>query len=198
MDAADANKSSQLIRALGLWSAVAVIIGSMIGQSVFLVASDMARELGSATAVLAAWAIAGVVVLFGSFCYAELGAALPETGGDYLYLSRGLSPLWGFLFGWTSSMIMRPGMAAVIAAGLLRFASFLLPSVANPMFTWNLTMPLQLHTYEVTLTAAQLIAAAIIVLVAVINYFGVRAAGHFQIFLTSLKVTAWLQSSLSG
>ena len=190
MDAADANKSSQLIRALGLWSAVAVIIGSMIGQSVFLVASDMARELGSATAVLAAWAIAGVVVLFGSFCYAELGAALPETGGDYLYLSRGLSPLWGFLFGWTSSIIMRPGMAAVIAAGLLRFASFLLPSVANPMFTWHLTMPLQPHTYEVTLTAAQLIAAAIIVLVAVINYFGVRAAGHFQIFLTSLKVMA--------
>src|SRR5262245_26654657 len=190
MNPADANKKSQLVRGLGLWSAIAVVVGSMIGQSIFLVASDMARDLGSVARVLAAWIIAGVVVLLGSFCYAELGAALPEAGGDYVYLTRRLSPVWGFLYGWTSSMIMRPGMAAVIAAGLLRFASFLLPSVASPIFTWGLTMPFQSDPYQFTLTAAQLIAAVIIVLVTVINYFGVRAAGHFQIFLTSLKIIA--------
>jgi basic amino acid/polyamine antiporter, APA family len=82
-----------LIRALGLWSAIAVIVGSMIGQAVFLVASDMARELGSPTRVLAVWIIGGIVVLLGAFCYAELGAAMPEAGGDYVYLSRGLSPV---------------------------------------------------------------------------------------------------------
>ncbi len=186
----DTGKAPRLIRALGLWSAIAVIVGSMIGQGVFLVASDMARELGSPTRVLAVWIIGGVIVLFGSFCYAELGAALPEAGGDYVYLSRGLSPVWGFLFGWTSSMIMRPGMAAVTAAGLLRFTGFLLPSVANPIFTWHLTLPFQLQPYQFTFTAAQPIAAGIIVLVTAINYLGVRTAGHFQIFLTSLKVAA--------
>ena len=74
----------------------------MIGQAVFLVASDMSRELGSPARVLAVWTIGGIVVLFGSFCYAELGAAMQEAGGDYVYLSRGLSPLCGFLYGWTS------------------------------------------------------------------------------------------------
>jgi APA family basic amino acid/polyamine antiporter len=179
-----------LIRALGLWSAIAVIVGSMIGQAVFLVASDMARELGSPTRVLAVWIIGGIVVLLGAFCYAELGAAMPEAGGDYVYLSRGLSPVWGFLYGWTSSMIMRPGAAAVIAAGLLRFTGFLLPSVASPIFTWHLTLPFQSQSYQFTFTAAQPIAAGIIVLVTAINYLGVRTAGHFQIFLTSLKVAA--------
>jgi APA family basic amino acid/polyamine antiporter len=190
MNAVENNKSSQLVRALGLWSATAVIVGSMIGQAVFLVASDMARELGSPTRVVAVWVIGGVVVLFGSFCYAELGAALPEAGGDYVYLSRGLSPVWGFLYGWTSSVIMRPGMAAVIAAGLLRFAGFLLPSVADPIFTWHLTIPFQFQPYQFTFTAAQPLAAVMIVVVMAINYLGVRTAGHFQIFLTSLKVAA--------
>jgi len=182
--------ASGLIRGLSLWSAIAVIVGSMIGQAVFLVASDMARELGSPTRVLAVWIIGGIVVLFGAFCYAELGAAMPEAGGDYVYLSRGLSPVWGFLYGWTSSMIMRPGMAAVVAAGLLRFTGFLLPCVANPIFTWHLALPFQSQPYEFTFTAAQPIAAGIIVLVTAINYLGVRTAGHFQILLTSLKVGA--------
>jgi basic amino acid/polyamine antiporter, APA family len=190
MKAAEGNKRPQLVRALGLWSAIAVVIGGMIGQSVFLVASDMARELGSVTGVLAAWVIGGVVVLFGAFCYGELGAALPEAGGEYVYLGRGLSPVWGFLYGWTSSIIMKPGAAAVIAAGLLRFTTFLLPAVANPLFTWHFAIPFQSQGCQFTFTAAQPLAATIIVVVTAINYVGVRTAGHFQILLTSLKVMA--------
>jgi APA family basic amino acid/polyamine antiporter len=179
-----------LIRGLGPWSAIAVVVGSMIGQAVFLVVSDMARELRSPTTVIAVWIIGGIVVLFGAFCYAELGAAMPEAGGDYVYLSRGLSPVWGFLYGWTNSMIRGPGMAAVIAAGLLRFTGFLLPSVASPIFTCHITLPFLSHPYLFTFMAAQPIAAGVIMLVTAINYFGVRTAGHFQIFLTSLKVGA--------
>jgi len=192
------SKAPGLIRALGLWSAIAVIVGSMVGQAVFLVASDMARELGSPKRVLVVWMVGGIVVLLGAFCYAELGAAVPEAGGDYVYLSRGLSPVWGFLYGWTSSMIMRPGAAAVIAAGLLRFTEFLLPSVANPIFTCHLILPSQSQPYQFTFTAAQPTAAGIIVLVASINYLGVRTAGHFQIFLTSLKVAAMLAIVILG
>jgi amino acid transporter len=76
----ETRKAPRLTRALGLWAAIAVIVGSMIGQAVFLVASDMARELGSPTRVLAVWIIGGIVVLFGAFCYAELGAAMPDAG----------------------------------------------------------------------------------------------------------------------
>jgi APA family basic amino acid/polyamine antiporter len=88
----EARKDSGLIRGLGIWAATAIVIGAMIGQSVFLVASDMSREVGSMTKVLAAWLVGGVVVLFGAFCFAELGAAMPEAGGDYIYLSRGMGP----------------------------------------------------------------------------------------------------------
>ena len=198
MQTCDNSSAPGLIRALGLWSAIAVIVGSMIGQAVFLVGSDMARELGSPTRVLAVWIIGGTVVLFGALCYAELGAAMPEAGGDYVYLSRGLSPTWGFLYGWTASIIMRPAITAVVAAGLLRFVGFLLPSVTNPIFTWHLTVPFQSQPYQFTFTAAQPIAAGIIMLVTAINYLGVRTAGHFQIFLTSLKVVAVLAIAILG
>ena len=74
--------------------------------------------------VLAAWIFAGLIVLFGAFCYAELGALFPQAGGPYAYLNRGLGPLWGFLFGWMSSFLERPVAMAALAAGFLRFLSF--------------------------------------------------------------------------
>jgi amino acid transporter len=89
------------------------------------VAGDVARQLGSPGKCLALWIAAGILVLFGAFCYAELGAALPEAGGDYVYQSRGLSPACGFLYGWTSAIILKPGSAAIIAAGFSRLAAFL-------------------------------------------------------------------------
>jgi APA family basic amino acid/polyamine antiporter len=179
-----------LIRALGLWSATAVVVGAMIGQGVFLVTGDMARELGSEIPVILVWLIGGVVALFGTLCFAELGAALPEAGGAYVYLGRGLSPFWGFLHGWTSAMIMRPASAATIAAGLFRFATFLLPSLSTPIFIWHIWIPFQSQPYQFTFTFTQPLAALMIAVVAIINYFGVRAAGGFQILLSSLKVAA--------
>ena len=184
------RKPAGLIRGLDLWAATAIVIGSMIGQSVFLVASDMSREVGSLTKVLVAWIVGGAIVLFGSFCYAELGAAMPEAGGDYVYQSRGLSPLCGFLYGWTSSMIMRPGSAAIIAAGLLRFVGFLWPPVTQSIFTCNIRLPLQPQPYQFAFTYAQPLAALAVVLVAAMNYLGVRTAGRFQTLLTALKIVA--------
>jgi basic amino acid/polyamine antiporter, APA family len=171
------GKRLGLIRGLGLWAATAIVIGSMIGQAVFLVASDMSREVGSMWKVLVVWIIGGVVVLFGAFCYAELGAAMPEAGGDYIYLGRGIGVLWGFLFGWTSSMIMRPAMSAVVATGLLRFVGSLAPSVNAPIFVLNLKIPFQSQPYPFTFSAAQPLAAAAVVLVTVLNYLGVRTVG---------------------
>jgi basic amino acid/polyamine antiporter, APA family len=83
METNDNSKAPGLVRGLGLWSAIAVVVGSMIGQAVFLVGSDMAQELGSVRSLLAVWAIGGVLVFFGVCCYAELGAAMPKAGGDY-------------------------------------------------------------------------------------------------------------------
>src|ERR1700733_14117876 len=133
----DHSERSDLVRGLGLGSAIAIVIGDTIGTGVFfvprnmagagglgagsrlvfgdpvrtgvfLVASNMARAVGSATLVLIAWTLGLLIVLLGAFCYAELGAAFPKAGGPYVYLGRGLGPLWGFLFGWMSSFLARP------------------------------------------------------------------------------------------
>src|SRR5271170_262613 len=187
---------SHLIRGLGLWSATAIVIGDTIGTGIFLVTSDMARAVGSVKLVFAAWLIGGLIVLFGAFCYAELGAAFPKAGGPYVYLSRGLSPLWGFLFGWMSSFLERPVAMATLAAGFLRFVGFLFPVVATPLFTWHIAW--RFGSYDYTCTAAQPLAAAVVVAVTAINYLSVRIGGSIQVLLTSLKIGTILLIVVAG
>src|SRR5215831_18305232 len=183
---ADQTERSDLVRGLGLWSAMAIVIGDTIGTGVFLVASDMAHAVGSATLVLIAWIVGGLIVLLGAFCYAELGAAFPKAGGPYVYLSRGLGPLWGFLFGWMSSLLERPVGMATLAAGFVRFMGFFFPIVATPLFTTHL------GRYEFTFTTAQPLAAAVVIGVTAVNYFSVRVGGAIQVLLTSLKIATIL------
>ena len=187
---------SHLIRGLGLWSATAIVIGDTIGTGIFLVTSDMARAVGSVRLVFAAWLIGGLIVLFGAFCYAELGAAFPKAGGPYVYLSRGLSPLWGFLFGWMSSFLERPVAMATLAAGFLRFVGFLFPVVATPLFTWH--MHWHFGSYDYSCTAAQPLAAAVVLAVTAINYLSVRIGGSIQVLLTSLKIGTILLIVVAG
>lgn len=173
---------SDLVRGLGLRAAVAIVIGDTIGSGIFLVTSDMARAVGTSTLVFAAWLLGGFIVLCGAFCYAELGAAFPKAGGPYVYLERGLGPLWGFLFGWMSSFLERPVAMATLAAGFLRFAGFLFPVVATPLFTTHIA------GYELKMTAAQPLAALVVIAVAAINHFSVRTGGGIQVLLTFLKI----------
>src|SRR5258707_4725230 len=173
---------SELIRGLGLWSATAIVIGDTIGTGIFLVSSDMARAVGSAMLVFAAWILGGLIVLFGAFYYAELGAAFPKAGGPYVYLNRGLGPLWGFLFGWMSSFLERPVGMATLAAGFLRFLGFLFPVVTVPLFTCHI------GRIDFTFTAAQPLAALVVVAVIAINYLRVRMGGAIQLVLTSLTM----------
>jgi basic amino acid/polyamine antiporter, APA family len=175
-----------------LWSATAIVIGDTIGTGVFLVSSAMARAVGSATLVLVAWIAGGFIVLCGAFCHAELGAAFPKAGGPYVYLNRGLGPLWGFLFGWMSSFLERPVAMAALAAGLLRFMGFLFPGVATPLFQGHL------GSYEFTFTAAQPLAALVVLVVTAINYLSVEMGGAIQVLLTCLKMGTILAIVVTG
>jgi APA family basic amino acid/polyamine antiporter len=170
------------VRGLGLWAATAIVIGDTIGTGIFLVSSDMARAAGSTTLVFAAWITGGLIVLFGAFCYAELGAAFPKAGGPFVYLSRGLGPLWGYLFGWMSSFLDRPVAMAGLAAGFLRLMGFLFPVVSTPLFSGHV------GTYEFTFTAAQPLAALVVIIVTAINYLNVKTGGAIQVLLTCMKV----------
>jgi amino acid transporter len=121
-----------------------------------------------------------------------LGAALPKAGGPYAYLSRGIGPLWGFLFGWMSSLLDRPVAMAGLAAGFIRFIGFLFPVVATPLFVGHL------GHYEFAFTTAQPLAALVVILVTGVNYFSVRMSGAIQILLTSLKIGAILVIIFGG
>src|ERR1700757_2186545 len=181
-----------LVRGLTFWSATAVVIGDTIGTGVFLVTSDMARITGSPGRVFAAWIIGGVIVLFGAFCYAELGAAFPRAGGPYVYLSRGLGPLWGFLFGWMSSLLERPVAMATLAAGFVRFLGYLFPALSQPWFE------IHLGSYAFTFTTAQPLAASVVFVVTAVNYLSVRIGGAIQLLITAVKVSAILIIAMGG
>src|SRR5579862_7852419 len=128
-------ESSDLVRGLGPWQATAVVVSTIIGTGVFLVAGPMARAAGSFDLFLLTWIAGSVIALTGALCFAELGAALPAAGGLYCYLSRGLGPVWGFMYGWMQAVLGSPVGFATIAAGFVRFASYLLPRLNEPWVT---------------------------------------------------------------
>jgi APA family basic amino acid/polyamine antiporter len=184
------GKKLELVRGLGAWTSAAIVVGTMIGTGIFLKPAEMAADAGSFAIVFAAWIVGGILSLFGALAFAELGAAIPEAGGEYAYLRRGFGPVWGFLFGWMHSIVGRPASMASIAAGLLRFCGFLLPAVAAPIFTRQISVPFSRAPYVFVFTWAQPLAIVALVLLTSINYLGVRVGGRVQVVLTVIKIAS--------
>jgi APA family basic amino acid/polyamine antiporter len=181
----------ELVRALGAWAAAAIVVGTMVGTGIFLKPAEMAREGGSTAIVFAAWIVGGVLSMFGALSFAELGAAIPEAGGEYAYLRRGFGPVWGYIFGWTHSIVGRPASTASIAAGLMRFVGFLSPAVAAPIYTFRFQLPfLGRPPSDFVFTWAQPLAVVALLLLTFINYLGVRLGGQVQIGLTIIKIAS--------
>ncbi len=192
MQGMNAPQDRDLVRGLGPWQATAVVVGTIIGTGVFLVAAPMARAAGSVSLVFVAWLAGTVIALSGTLCFAELGAALPHAGGLFAYLARGLSPLWGFLFGWADSLLMSPVAYATLAAGFTMFAGFLFPGLNAP---W-LTLHAGQHVF--TITVAQPLAAVVILTLMAVNCVSVNVGGRVQLLLSSLKVAAIVLIIVAG
>jgi basic amino acid/polyamine antiporter, APA family len=187
------EKRLELVRGLGAWASGAIVVGTMIGTGIFLKPAEMAREGRFVSVVFAAWIVGAILSLFGALSYAELGAAIPEAGGEYAYLRRGFGPMWGFLFGWMHSIVGRPASTSSIAAGLVRFLAFLLPVVATPIFTLHIAIPGLtgwLKPYNFVFTWEQPLAVFWLVLMTGVNYLGVRLGGAVQVFLTAIKIVS--------
>ena len=187
-----------LVRALGAWAAAAIVVGTMIGTGIFIVPADMARTVKSPGLVFVVWVVGGVLSLFGAFSYAELGAAIPEAGGEYAFISRGFGPVWGFLFGWMHSVVGRPSSVATIAAGLMLFWGFLDPRVMRPIATLHYSLPWSHAPHVFVFTLAMPLAAVAIVAVTFINYLGVKLGGQVQVVLTFIKVAVIAAVILAG
>ena len=185
----------ELVRGLGAWASTAIVVGTMIGTGIFLKPAEMAREGRTVAVVFAAWIVGAILSIFGALSYAELGAAIPEAGGEYAYMRRGFGPVWGFLFGWMHSIVGRPASASSIAAGIMRFMGFLIPAVAAPIFTVHIALPGLtgwIKPYDFVFTWAQPLAVAWLLIMTGVNYLGVRLGGAVQVVLTAIKVLSVL------
>ncbi len=175
-----------LQRVLGLWSAVAIVIGTVIGSGIFLVPSAMITQVGSVKVLFLVWVVAGLLSLFGALTYAELAAAMPEAGGEYVYLSAAYGPFWGFLYGWTQFWVAKSGSIATLAAGFYTYLTAFVPVLGRPV----IITPFHIGPGGTRLEVhyGQLVAIGVILILAAVNYAGVRAGGNVQVFVTAVKL----------
>jgi len=180
------NSRNELVKGLGLYGATSVVAGTMIGTAIFLVPSDMLRDVGTPLLVLAVWIFAGILSLFGALGYAELGAAIPEAGGEYVYLHRAYGPLLGFLYGWTQFLVAKSTSIATISTGFLLYLAYFFPQLGGVIFRQSVTVGG--HSLSLNLTGIQTGAVAMIALLSVVNTLGVRKSGAVQTVFTVSKL----------
>ena len=173
----------ELKRDLGVWSAAAIVVGTVIGSGIFLVPNAMVKNVGSPGMVFAVWIFGGILTLFGALSYAELAAALPQAGGEYVYLREAYGPLWGFLYGWTQMWVAKSGSIATLASGFFIYLANFRPELEQ---VW-IVVPMPLgNSFEIRY--GQVLAMGVIAVLALINYFGVKIGGNVQVAVTILKV----------
>src|SRR6185295_5265322 len=122
---ADDTHPHELKRDLGLWAAVAIVVGTVIGSGIFLVPKTMILAVGSTPMVFFVWIFAGVLTMAGALTYAELSSAMPRVGGEYVYLREAYGPFWAYIYGWTQMWVAKSGSIATLATAFgLYLANF--------------------------------------------------------------------------
>jgi APA family basic amino acid/polyamine antiporter len=176
----------ELNRSLGLFDSTMIVAGSMIGSGIFIVAGEMAREVGSSGWLLLAWVVAGILTLAAALSYGELAAMMPRAGGQYVYLREAYSPLWGFLYGWTLFLVIQTGTIAASSVGFSRYLGVLWPQIAETNY---IIRPIRiLPTYALSLSTAQLTALIVITFLTWTNMKGLKYGKGIQNVFTSMKI----------
>ncbi|MGE0406383.1 MAG: APC family permease [Candidatus Korobacteraceae bacterium] len=193
------------MKGLDLTSATTLVIGSMIGSGIFIVSADIARLVNSPALLILAWVITGVMTVSAALAYGELAAMMPRAGGQYVYLRESLGPLWGFLYGWTLFLVIQTGTIAAVAVAFGKFLGVLVPAIAPD--NWILHIghvpaiavgPMVLGNMEVGLNTQNLVAILVVVLLSVLNVFGIRTGAMVQNIFTAAKTFALFGLILLG
>jgi APA family basic amino acid/polyamine antiporter len=173
-----------------------IVAGSMIGSGIFLVAGEMAREIGDARWLLVAWIIAGLLTIVAALSYGELAAMMPHAGGQYVYLREAYSPLWGFLYGWTLFLVIQTGTIAASSVGFARYLGVLCPVVAETNY---IVPPIPLFPgYALSLSVTQLVALSVVTLLTLTNIAGLKYGKGIQNVFTSMKIGSLLAVIVLG
>lgn len=174
------SKDTGLVKGLGLMDATMLVIGSMIGSGIFIVAADISRQVRSPGLLIMTWVITALLTIIAALSYGELAAAMPHAGGQYVYLREAFGPLYGFLFGWTMFLVIQTGTIAAVAVAFAKFAGVFFPGIAADRYL----LPF--------LSSQQAVAIAIILLLTWVNTRGVQAGAAVQNTFTFAKTAALL------
>src|SRR5712672_1731823 len=184
------------VRAIGLFDGTMIVVGSMIGSGIFIVAADISRVTGSPGGLLLTWIITGLLTISAALAYGELAALFPHAGGQYVYLREAYSPLWGFLYGWTLFLVIQTGTIAAVAIGFAKYLGVLLPSISPQ--TW-IVPPIALGSkLAISLSIQQFVGIVMVVLITFLNTLGVRLGKLIQNIFTSAKTLSLLGLILIG
>jgi basic amino acid/polyamine antiporter, APA family len=199
------STAPQFVQGMGLFSATAIVMGSMIGSGIFIVSADMSRGLGSPALLIAAWLVTAAMTIIGALSYGELAAMMPKAGGQYVYLREALGPLWGFLYGWTLFLVIQTGTVAAVGVAFGKFLGVFFPSVSGSNWIWHIghvpawhVGPMVLGNMDIGLNTANLTAIVVITLLTGLNSLGVKMGSAVQNVFTSAKVLALAAVVLVG
>lgn len=173
-------EQNEMRRELGLLDATLLVAGSMIGSGIFIVTADITRNVGSAGWLIAVWLITGLMTLIAAVSYGELSAMFPKAGGQYVYLKEAYNPLVGFLYGWSFFAVIQTGTIAAVGVAFSKFTAYLLPAVSEDRVVFQIA--------GLNISAAQLLAIAIIILLTYINTRGVKGGKMIQTSFTLTKL----------
>lgn len=175
---------SELKRTLSLFDSTMIVMGSMIGSGIFIVTASVAKQVGSPTYIMLTWILTGILTIIAALSYGELAGMMPKAGGQYVYLREAYGALVGFLFGWTTFLVIETGLIAAVAIAFAKFTAVLFPIVGEQ------NMLLKMGDY--TFTATQLLALCVIILLTYINIQGIKLGKWVQNIFTVTKIGALL------
>ena len=192
--AADSANAPRLSQSLGLFSATALVIGSMIGSGIFIVDAVIARGTNSPALFLGAWVVTAVLTMTAALSYGELAAMMPKAGGQYVYLRESLGPLWGFLYGWTLFLVIQTGTIAAVCVAFGKFLGVFFPTISTTHWLWHIAHvppirigPMVLGNMEIGVSTANLTGIVIVAFLAIVNIFGVQLGALIQNVFTTAK-----------
>src|SRR5437868_9268565 len=182
-----------------------LVIGSMIGSGIFIVAAEIGREVGSPALLIGAWVVTGLVTIVAALSYGELAAMMPRAGGQYVYLREALGPLWGFLYGWTLFLVIQTGTIAAVGVAFGKFLGVFIPSISSSnwiLHLWKVPPirvgPMVLGNMDVGINTQNLMAILLTIILSIVNIFGLKTGAAIQNIFTTAKVLALLGLAVLG
>jgi len=175
-------ENNLLKKRVNLFDGISIVAGAMIGSGIFIVSADIARSVGSPGWLMMVWIITGIITIIGALCYGELASMMPSVGGQYVYLREAYHPLLGFLFGWTTFLVIQCGSIAAVAVAFAKFSGVLFPWISDDNVLFKIGF--------MKINSTMVVAIIMIAFLTWLNTVGIVTGKTVQNIFSSTKVLA--------